>query len=74
VPEAGHPELLVSGLGTRLIYPVVQQVFRRLCDGAGVGAGSSTRPRIHDYADLSVMPTVAGRPLQGWASVLAVSA
>jgi integrase/recombinase XerD len=38
----------VSVRGTRLIYPVVQQVFRRLCTFAGVGAKSAIRPRIHD--------------------------
>jgi ABC-2 type transport system permease protein len=30
--------------------------------------------RLHDYADLRVMPTRLGNPLQGWASVLAMSA
>ncbi len=39
----------VSLRGARLIYPVVQEVFRRLCDGAGVGAGAASRPRIHDF-------------------------
>ncbi len=56
----GHPataSFLVSQRGTRVIYEVVQQVFRRLCDTAGVGAGSPTSPRIHDYADVRVMPT-----------------
>jgi integrase len=38
----------VSVRGTRLMYPVVQQVFRRLCDTARVGAGSPNRPRIYD--------------------------
>lgn len=42
------PSFFVSMRATRLIYPVVQQVFRRVCDAAGVGAGSVTRPRIHD--------------------------
>jgi integrase/recombinase XerD len=51
----------VSVRGTRLIYPVVQQVFRRLCDAAGVGAGSPTRPRIHDLRH-----TFAVRTLLGW--------
>lgn len=37
----------VSARGNRLIYPVVQQVFRRLCDAAGVGAESPMVPRIH---------------------------
>jgi integrase len=39
----------VSVRGTRLIYAVAQQVFRRLCDETGVGVGSPSRPRIHDF-------------------------
>jgi len=39
----------VSVRGTRLIYPVVQEVFRRLCDETGVGAEAANRPRIHDF-------------------------
>jgi integrase len=48
-PRPATPSFFVSVRGTRLIYPVVQQVFRRLCAAAGVGAGSATRPRIHDF-------------------------
>lgn len=51
----------VSVRGTRLIYPVVQQVFRRLCDTAGVGAGSALRPRIH-----GLRHTFAVRTLLRW--------
>lgn len=42
------PSFFVSMRGTRLIYPVVHQIFRRLCETSGVGAGSVTRPRVHD--------------------------
>jgi len=42
------PNFFVSLHGTPLIYAVVGQVFRELCAGAGVGASSSVRPRIHD--------------------------
>jgi integrase/recombinase XerD len=38
----------MSVRGTRMIYAVVHQVFRRLCDASGVGAGSAIRPRVHD--------------------------
>jgi integrase len=38
----------VSERQGRLIYPVVQQVFRRLCEETGVGADAPNRPRIHD--------------------------
>jgi len=34
--------------GTRVIYRIVQQTFRRLCDGAGIGADAASPPRIHD--------------------------
>jgi hypothetical protein len=34
-------------------------VFRKLLAASGVGAGSAVRPRVHDYADLRVMPTSA---------------
>lgn len=51
----------VSARSTRLIYPVVQQVFRRLCDASGVGAGSTIRPRIH-----GLRHTFAVRTLLGW--------
>lgn len=54
------PSLFVSGRNTRLIYPVVQQVFRRLCDVAGVGAGSATRPRIHDFRHTFAVATLLG--------------
>ena len=51
----------VSMTGTRVIYRIVQQTFRRLCDSAGIGADAASPPRIHDYADLCVMPTFGER-------------
>jgi integrase len=47
-PAGQTPAVFVSMRGTRLIYAVVQEVFRNCCRAAGVGAGSTTRPRIHD--------------------------
>jgi integrase len=38
----------VSMTGTRPIYRIVQQTFRRLCDSAGIGADAAAPPRIHD--------------------------
>jgi integrase/recombinase XerD len=38
----------VSMTGTRVIYRIVQQTFRRLCDSAGIGADAPSPPRIHD--------------------------
>jgi integrase len=55
------PSFFVSVRGTRLIYPVVQQVFQRLRESTGVGAGSTIRPRIH-----GLRHTFAVRTLMEW--------
>ena len=47
-PRPGTPAFFVSIRGTRVIYAVVQEVFRNLCQASGVGASSATTPRIHD--------------------------
>jgi hypothetical protein len=47
----------VSLTRKRLSYAVVCQTFRQLVDNAGVGTGAPSKPRLHDYADLRVMPT-----------------
>ena len=47
-PRPQTPSFFVSMRGTRTIYPVVQQTFRRLCGAARVGADAPNRPRIHD--------------------------
>ncbi len=47
-PKPATPSFFVSLRGTRTSYPVVQQVFRVLCETADVGAGFDVRPRIHD--------------------------
>jgi len=38
----------MSVRGGPLNYPVVQQVFRKLCDSNGIGAETPRRPRVHD--------------------------
>jgi integrase/recombinase XerD len=53
------PSFFVSLTRNRLIYAVVSTTFRRLVDAADVGAGAPSPPRLHDYADLCVMPTFA---------------
>lgn len=60
-PQPTTPSFFVSIRGTRPIYPVIQQIFRRLCDTAGVGAGAANRPRIHDLRH-----TFAVRTLLDW--------
>jgi len=60
-PRPVAASFFVSIRGTRLIYPVVQEVFRRLCDQTGVGRGAPNRPRVHDLRH-----TFAVRTLIGW--------
>ena len=60
-PQAGTVSFFVSTAGTRLIYACVGQVFRRLRDRAGIGAGADHPPRIHDLRH-----TFAVRALLGW--------
>ncbi len=47
-PAAAGESFFVSLRGTRVIHECVWKTFRALCDAAGVGAGSSVRPTIHD--------------------------
>jgi len=52
--------LLISPAGTRLLYCNVQWTFQKLVRHTGIQLRPRTcRPRIHDYADLRVMPTSA---------------
>lgn len=60
-PRPATASFFVSLRGTRLIYAVVQQVFRDLCDQTGVGRGAPNRPRLHDLRH-----TFAVRTLAGW--------
>lgn len=47
-PKPASQSFFVSNRGTRLIYPTVSEMFRKVCDAAGVGAAASVQPRIHD--------------------------
>jgi integrase len=59
-PAPASPALLISTAGTRLLYCNVHWTFHRLVQRAGLAPRSpGCRPRIHDYADLRVMPTSA---------------
>ena len=60
-PHTAPASFFVSTTGTRLIYRLAQQNFRRLCDLAGVGADAEWPPRIHDLRH-----TFAVRTLLGW--------
>jgi len=46
--RATSSSFFVSMTGTRVIYRIVQQTFRRLCDRAGIGTDAPSPPRIHD--------------------------
>jgi integrase/recombinase XerD len=60
-PRPLDPSFFVSRTRKRLLYAVVQQTFRRLVDGAGVGVDAPHRPRLHDLRH-----TFAVRTLLGW--------
>jgi integrase/recombinase XerD len=56
-----QPSFFVSLTRKRLSYAVVSRTFRELIDGAGVGAGAPSPPRLHDLRH-----TFAVRTLLGW--------
>jgi integrase/recombinase XerD len=60
-PRPNQPSFFVSLTRNRLSYAVVSQTFRRLVDGADVGIGSPSPPRLHDLRH-----TFAVRTLLGW--------
>jgi integrase len=58
------PAFFPSTAGTRLIYNNVHWTFHELVKAAGLEPRSAAcRPRVHDYADVRVMPTRAGESL-----------
>ena len=59
--ERTTTRLFITIRGTPLIYAVVQQVFRQLCDTACIGVGAPHRPRVHDLRH-----TFAVTVLTGW--------
>jgi integrase/recombinase XerD len=71
-----HPAartFFVSIRGTALCYEPVLAAFRQACAGAGLNSPAA-RPRIHDYADLLVMPTPAKKSLSCGVIIASVSA
>lgn len=60
-PRPQSPSFFVSNKGTRLCYAVVSETFRNLVSAAGVGAGSTVTPRLHDLRH-----SFAVRTLLGW--------
>ena len=59
-PEPSTEALFVSLRGTRVIYETVWPVHRKLCELAGVGAGSTVTPRIHDHRHSMAVKTLLG--------------
>ena len=55
-PNAREASFFVSLRGTRLLRTSVEKVFRELCESSGVGAEAPLPPRVHEYADVFVMP------------------
>jgi integrase/recombinase XerD len=48
-PRPAEPAFFVSLNRTRLLYAVVQLTFRQLVTGTGIGTGSLSPPRLHDF-------------------------
>jgi integrase/recombinase XerD len=59
-PEPSTDSFLVSLRGTRVIYETVWPTHRKLCEHAGVGAGSTVTPRIHDHRHSFAVNTLLG--------------
>lgn len=59
-PRPKDPSFFLSLTAKRLIYPPICETFRKLCKASGVGAGSSVRPRIHDFRHTFAVTTLTG--------------
>jgi len=75
-----HIALYAEPRDEGLVFPAVEggpmrrsNFRRRVWEPATAEAGVGGL-RFHDYADVRVMPTLAGKPFPGWAGVLATSA
>ena len=74
-PRPASPSLFVSTRGFRLTHNTIYAIFHRLLVDAGLHDGSDRRrPRVHDYADLRVMPTCSRCAWSGGVSGLLLSA
>jgi len=59
-PDPSTSSFLVSSRGTRVIYETVWPTHRMLCELAGIGAGSTVTPRIHDHRHSFAVKTLLG--------------
>jgi integrase/recombinase XerD len=63
-PSPASPAFFITRTGRRPVQGWAQDAFARLLIQAGIGQPPGRRrPRIHDYADVCVMPTRAGESL-----------
>ena len=60
LPDPSTDSLFVSLRGTRVIYQIVWPTHRMLCELAGVGAGSTVTPRVHDHRHSFAVKTLLG--------------
>jgi integrase/recombinase XerD len=60
LPAPATDGLFVSLRGTRVIYETVWPAHRMLCARAGVGAGLTVTPRIHDHRHAFAVKTLLG--------------
>ena len=60
LPDPVTDALFVSLTGRRVIYESVWPLHRQLCEQAGVGAGSTVSPRIHDHRHTFAVNTLLG--------------
>lgn len=58
LPNPSTTSFFVTVTGKRLLYPVVQTVFHRLCSGAGIGVGAARGPRLHDLRHTFAVTTL----------------
>lgn len=49
VPKPTSATFFVSGSGTPVVYPALQEKFREVVTAAGVGADAARPPRMHDF-------------------------
>lgn len=59
-PRPLEPSFFTSLTRKRLLYAVVAQVFRRLVDDVGIGAGAPSPPRLHDLRHSFAIRTLIG--------------
>jgi len=73
-PQPHADTFLVSGTGTTLQHSTVHATFLTLLACAGLPTEAGSRPKIHDYADVRVMPMFPRKPCSAGVGALKLSA